>query len=128
MKDGFSLLEMLVTLTLIGILAASALPVYTHYLLRSRRTQAKVSLLQLASKLEHYGMTHHTYAGVTITTLGLTPRIANGHYQLTILKSTNTYFQIAAIPQGDQQKDQCGTLIVEQTGKKSSEKLGGSCW
>ena len=108
-KSGFSLLELLITLTIIGILVAVIYPAYTFHIMKTRRAQAKIALLDLASKLEEHYIVHHTYEGATLTELHEQSKLP--FYQLEISSLAKHTFEITAIPIGMQAKDDCGALM-----------------
>jgi type IV pilus assembly protein PilE len=59
---GFSLIELLITIVILSILAAIAIPGYQSYVLKSHRTEAKTTLLDLASMEERFFSTSSTYS------------------------------------------------------------------
>jgi len=64
--NGFSLLELMITLTIIGILTAFCLPVYSQHIIEARRLEAKIALEKLAATLENYFIAHNSYQGATL--------------------------------------------------------------
>jgi type IV pilus assembly protein PilE len=60
--SGFSLIELLITIVILSILAAIAIPSYQTYVLKSHRTEAKTTLLDLASMEERFFSTANTYS------------------------------------------------------------------
>ncbi len=127
-QQGWNLLELLIVLSIVTILLGIAYPNYTQYLARSHRQQASAALLETASALEHYYAQHHTYQGASLNKLQLKSNIANDNYQLNIDNTSQTSFQISAIPQGQQVKiDKCGTLRLDHLGKQSTDNIHPSC-
>lgn len=59
---GFTLLELITTVTIIGILAAIAIPTYQQYVTRARRTEAKTALMRLQGAQERYFTVNNKYA------------------------------------------------------------------
>jgi type IV pilus assembly protein PilE len=59
--SGFSLIELMATVLIVGILAAIAVPSYSRYVLKSHRTDAKSALLDLASLEERYFSLTNSY-------------------------------------------------------------------
>lgn len=130
-QSGFSLLELLVALTIVAILSAIAYPNYQAHVLKTRRAEAKVALMDLAARLEQYRLIHHSYKGATLSDLGKSPATEKNHYRLKIETTTENYYVIAAIPKGPQVKDtRCGTLTYKEQGEKGITGSGTTveCW
>ena len=129
---GFNLIELMITLTIIGILSAISLPTYLQHIIHARRLQAETALLTLASALEKYYSIHQTYDGATLANLKISELIANNQYQLHISDTTTTDFSIKATPLGNQaEKDsQCGTLVINADGTQKITGTGSilECW
>ncbi len=62
-EQGFSLLESMVTLCIIGILASIAYPVYENILHQQEQKKAIIQAHEIANQLHHYFIQHHTYQG-----------------------------------------------------------------
>ncbi len=125
---GFSLLELLITIVIIGILTAISLPLYSSYVTNERRAEAKTTLMQLAASLEEYDTIHHTYQGASLQTLNYPELIAHNSYQLAIIDISDSAFTIAAKPFSD--TDACGTLTLNALGEKdiSGKSTITDCW
>jgi type IV pilus assembly protein PilE len=126
-RRGFSLLELLITLTIMSILTAIAVPLYSQHLAHAKRLQAEVTLLKLSSALEQYYMLNNTYADATLAKLHFPTAIADGRYHLIILENNSTRYRIAAQPLID---NTCGELILSSQGEKSVTGTGNltECW
>ena len=79
--EGFTLIEILVTLVIIGILSAVALPAYQKHLQRSRRSDAQSQLSVIAQAQERFRSNNLAYAE-TLQALGVT--VTSRHYDITL--------------------------------------------
>lgn len=66
-KNGFTLIELMVTVAVVGILASIAFPAYQDYLIRSQVTEASSQLHSLQVKLEQFYQDNRTYSGACQT-------------------------------------------------------------
>lgn len=126
---GFNLIEILITLTIIIILAAISVTSYSNHITRTNRLSAEASLSRLASLLEQYSIKNNTYKNATLDNLNMT---SPPHYQLEIASTSDTAFLIAAHPLDTQEKNdtECATLILSSQNKKSITGTGTleECW
>jgi type IV pilus assembly protein PilE len=127
---GFHLIEILITLSIIGILSMIALPIYSQYFTKLKRLDAIQILTKLSMNLEEYYLRHHTYENANLDILHIPEWIDN--YQLIIANTTLDDYEIMAKPSIQQaEKDAvCGTLILSATGEKSVSGTGKveDCW
>ncbi|BCV37466.1 MULTISPECIES: type IV pilin protein [Shewanella] len=125
---GFTLIEVMITVVIIGILASIAYPSYVQYIAKSTRSEAHAALMRLANLQEQYYLDNRTYA-TDMTKLGLnaSPFITeNGHYSIA---STGTAdFTLTATAQGAQasRDSKCKTLTLTDAGIKSGAST--ECW
>lgn len=132
--SGFSLIELMIAITVVGILAGIALPSYHSYVMKTRRTDGQAALMTALVKQEQYFLDNKTYAG-SMTDLGYKADPAptdEGFYKIQVLAAgaTVTTFTLEAVPQGAQATDPCGTLTLTHLGVKGrtgSEDLK-QCW
>jgi type IV pilus assembly protein PilE len=66
-KRGFTLIELMVTVAIVGILVAVALPSYTQYVMRGKIQEATTNLLAMRTKMEQYYQDNRTYVGACVT-------------------------------------------------------------
>lgn len=133
-QAGFSLIEMLIVLAIMGILTAIAVPQYNAYRLRSNRADAKVALVEGAQRMERYFTRTSTYVGADDATTGamVSAKSGSGLYAVGFEGALSAGgFVLQAVPAGGQTADDCGTLKIDQTGRKWAEKGGAAvagCW
>lgn len=128
--SGFTLIELMIVVAIIGILSAIAYPSYSQYVLRSNRADAQALMLETAQFMERYFTTNNgTYAGAAVIS-AVSPRGAAGtnvRYNLdfSVVPSATAY-TLRAIPQNGQTGDACGTLTMAHTGAQTPTTTG--CW
>jgi type IV pilus assembly protein PilE len=137
---GFTLIELVVAMVVVGILAAIAIPSYTNYMRKARRTDAKVALLGLAALEERYFSTSNTYSA-TPADLGFTgttwpQTVGGGYYTVTVsgvaaaTTTTTATYLITANATGSQTADtNCATYTINQAGTRTATtNADGLCW
>ncbi len=134
---GFTLIELLVTMAIVAILATIAVTSYTSQVQKSRRTDARSALLDLAGREEKLFSTNNAYSA-TPSDLGYAPvgtpwpiSVGSGYYTVTVAVPTPTSYTITANPVGTQASDAaCASLSVNQLGVQSSTGTGttATCW
>jgi len=131
---GFTLIEVMVVVAIIGILASVAIPGYTSYVLRSHRSAAITGLLDLASRQARFYTIGNTYAD-SMTALGYAADpmpIGSSQaatYNLSIVSASATGFTVQAAPTGNQTNDVCGTYQYTDLGVKSiTAGTVKECW
>ncbi len=140
-NSGFTLIELMVVVAILGIIISIGYPAYTDQVRKSRRAEGMGELLELADRMERHDSDQSTYdqtlGGADMTAAALwKSTTTNGYYTLSIdAGTTNVAFTARAAPttKGKQNQDKCGTFIVNSQGTKSltgqaSGYTNESCW
>jgi type IV pilus assembly protein PilE len=125
---GFSLIELVIALVIVGILVAIALPNYREHVRKSTRAEAQSYLTSLASRQQQHLVDKRRYA-TSAATLGLgLPASLAGKFQDPVTieapEAVPPMFRLTARAYGDQTKDKCPTLTLDSAGNR--EPAG--CW
>ena len=132
-QRGVSLLQLLVVLTIIGVLAGIAIPTYDAQVKKARRIDAKTSLSELANQQVEYLLNHSTYA-TTLSPLGFGNTSTDNFYALSLNTSGSTSFSIDATAIGSQASDtDCAVFRITNTGAKTANDSNNAdntanCW
>ena len=121
---GFTLIELMITVAVIGILAAVAYPSYNDYLIRASRSAAQSFMLDVSNKEEQVLLDARTYTAVAnnagFSTLGLTvPAEVSRFYNLTVTSVTASTYTIQAAPIAGTRQAPDGTLGLTNDGTKT---------
>jgi type IV pilus assembly protein PilE len=123
-NKGLTLIELLVVIAIIGILAAVAVPVYTNYMVRARRADAKTVLEQVRAAQEMWRAEHGSYAiddgdgnavDKVTNTMGVPATAGDYDWDFTV-KNPNA-FTAQATPNTARQAGD-GSLTIDQNGTK----------
>ena len=135
---GFTLIELMITVAIIGILSAIAYPSYESYVRKSRRVDAKNALLDLASRQERYFSVNNKYS-TTAADLGYSsfpynvPSSGGGSlYQLSVASTdSGKTWTATAKALGAQAKDVCSDFTLTNAGTRANSGTGANrtdCW
>lgn len=137
---GFTLIELMVTVTVVAILAAIAYPSYQSHMRQTRRSDAQIALVNIANLQERFFTQCSKYATSltadrNCTDLGLdltTTTSPNGYYQLALINASTTSFTVSASPvvTGPQAGDtECTAFTLTNAGVKNATGSNTSrCW
>jgi type IV pilus assembly protein PilE len=120
-QRGFSLIELMVTVAVVGILASIAYPAYTSNVIKSNRASAQAVLMEIAQKESQYVVDNRTYAG-DVSTLGVTvPTKVSDLYAIAISVPSTTppSFTVTATPVSGGRQASDGTLSINSAGAKT---------
>ena len=142
-QRGFTLIELMVVIAIVGVLAAVAYPSYSDYVTRSKRATAKSILVMLADRQEQFFIDNKRYAidlnelgygnaFVTIDNQGnsIPALAADRIYTASVVNVTPTAFLALAVPQLNQaiNDSDCGNMMLDQAGFKSNSGVSTDCW
>ena len=136
---GFTLIELMIVVAIIGIIAAVAYPGYVQHVLKTRRGAAAACLSELTQHMERHYTTSMTYLPGGIATLPALPCIAESAasygFSFNAAETTATSFTLEAAPTGAQAADiKCAMLSLNSIGDKGISATGSgtgpaaACW
>lgn len=138
-QQGFTLIEVMIVVTIIGILSAIAMPSYTEYVARGHRADARAGLLQAQQWLERASTATGVYPKTlpeTLTWAGNTAEAKAKRYTIGF-KSGNEIDSFTLIATrrtgGPQANDKCGDFTLSHAGERGAENYASStsaadCW
>jgi len=134
-NDGFTLVELMITVAIVGILAAIAIPSYLSYVRQANRTDATHALTVSAQALERCYSQNFTYAGCPTVSAGSTTS-AQSYYTITVALTTNPQaYTITATPLKSPQlaDSTCTSFTLNSIGQQHAVNSAGSdstkvCW
>ena len=137
---GFTLIELMITVAIIGILAAVAYPGYNKYVGRAKRSAAMAFMQNVQSKQEQFMLNSRSYFDVDNTSAGklwadrgitVPPDVsANYIVRVDLMAGSPPGYTVTASPTGAQQTidASCGVLTLRSTGAKSVSGTATDCW
>lgn len=135
---GFTLIEIMIVVSVVGILLAIALPQYNNYMTKAARNDAKSAMLNIAQMEERYYSNNTTYILISALPAAAPTGFQNysgndpnsRKYDITVVVGSTgsiaTSFLMTATPVVAGYDPQCGNLTLTSTGVKGSTT--GSCW
>lgn len=136
---GFTLVELLITVTIVAILAAIALPSYSNYVTKTRRVAGEGCMSEYSNYMERFYTTNLRYDQDTAGNATALPALdcastqrTGKDYSYTLANLATSTYTITATPTGAQlsRDTKCGTLTLNQTGARTKSGTGAlsDCW
>ena len=147
--SGFTLIELMIVLAILGLLGAIALPSYTSHMAKGHRAEARAQLLQAAQFMQRFYAANDSFKadrkgnvvlGQIPEALLHSPSQGQALYDLTLPEATlseqNYILQMTPVPGGKMATDECGTFTLTSTGIKGvtvgtntgNTTLRDKCW
>jgi len=120
LQCGFTLIEIMLSLALVGILASIAIPYLQEHLRTTQRTAAQAALMQLAAQAESHYSQHWSYQHFTLDA-AIIDRVAS-HHEIAIERD-GQHYALTATPLNT---DRCGTLQLHHDGRTQAQ--AANCW
>jgi type IV pilus assembly protein PilE len=130
---GFTLIEVMIVVAIIGILAAIAIPAYSNYITRTNRAAARSCILEIAQFMERRYTTQQNYDVGAVPLQGCqTEGNLDTRYTLTVDTLAQNTYRVVATPIGAQVTSDaaCGTLTLDQAGTRTESGSSdvAQCW
>lgn len=142
MSRGFTLIELVIALAIVGILSAIALPGYSAVLLRAQRNEARLALLQVVHAEERHYQLHLAYTdrfepSLQEGGLGLDAHSDGGNYLLSVaLREDGQGYVAVAEPDPSRRQSadrDCARITLDSSGRRGAtnrmgDDTGATCW
>ncbi len=126
-KHGFTLIELMIVVAVVGILAAIAYPSYTDSVRKARRSDGTAALMNAAQRMEVYYARNGAYTGATFANTNIPAASEEGYFNISINVPNANSYTLRATAAGDQVNDDIKGFQLASTGAKTHTE-DGSDW
>ncbi|MBT8144578.1 MAG: type IV pilin protein [Gammaproteobacteria bacterium] len=131
---GFTLIELVITVAILIILAAIAVPNYRNHVIRSNRTDGMATLMRIAAAQEKFYLQNNSYTA-DLSAAGLNVGNSSDYYTYVVASDdlTSRFTATASPVESQKQDDKCATLSLDNFGNKSARDgdnndTTSTCW
>ena len=127
-NNGFTLIELMLAVAVIGILSAIAYPAYTEQIRKARRAETQAALMNISARQQQMLLDTRSYAATVALLNVALPAAVTRAYDITLTVGVSAVptFMATATPAAlsAQAADTCGVLTINQAGTKTPP----NCW
>ena len=136
-QKGFTLIELMIAVAIVGILTSVGYPSYQSHVRKAKRVEAQGALVSFATAMEQWRVENNSYKagtdGTDISQIFANQVPTDGGTKTYTLSLTSdaTSYTLTATPDGAQTSDVCGTLTLKNTGEKGANGTSpdtAGCW
>lgn len=123
---GFTLIELMIAVAIVGIIAAIAYPSYTASIIKGRRSSAEATLMDVAQREQQYLVDNRSYASTASTLNVSIPSAVSAYYTVAITTNaagTPPSFTASATPLAGTSQVNDYTLVIDNTGAKTPSTI-----